>query len=334
MAILAIIVALAVPQFMGYTEEAELTKLAYDAKLLENACEEYYIKHGDWPRLQPKDKPLDMRIVAAGMYKINGEKDALEPDLDAKYYDIDMKKLANFVTINADPLNYVLQNPVGSIYILDPQTNYRLLDNEDKKPIVGNLLHDESPGATISFSDREWIVLDQMDNGETYILLKDRDCQRPFQSEDIRQRPYNPSDHDNIAYYLNNNFYHSLSQKELVSGHNWDRVSIRQEDKSNGTNYGRVFCNVGLMSYQECEKYRTYYNDSILFNRVWWTRTLCEDSTFSSPAVWLVSEHGFPSVVTCASYSYDVRAALYLKSGTVVDKSNAVVTDENIIIID
>lgn len=49
MAIIAVLVLLAAPRFLGYTKEAELTALEQDTKVLSNAIEIYHINNEDWP---------------------------------------------------------------------------------------------------------------------------------------------------------------------------------------------------------------------------------------------------------------------------------------------
>lgn len=135
LAIVAILVFLAVPKLMDYTRQARIIQLTHDAKVLENACEVYYLKYGDWPRAS--DTPYTAEQVAAFAAKVydqTGKVIVLEED--GKYYDVDMKKLGNFVTINEAPENFVLQNPVGNVYTLDPQTNVRLPENNEKKPVA------------------------------------------------------------------------------------------------------------------------------------------------------------------------------------------------------
>jgi prepilin-type N-terminal cleavage/methylation domain-containing protein len=50
MAILAILVALAVPRYLGYTKDAEVTAMASDSKVIEQASYQYALKNDDqWP---------------------------------------------------------------------------------------------------------------------------------------------------------------------------------------------------------------------------------------------------------------------------------------------
>jgi prepilin-type N-terminal cleavage/methylation domain-containing protein len=47
MAILAILVLIAVPAFLGHTKDAEFTRLMNDARVLTDAAERYYMDTGD-----------------------------------------------------------------------------------------------------------------------------------------------------------------------------------------------------------------------------------------------------------------------------------------------
>jgi len=87
--------------------------------------------------------------------------------------------------------------------------------------VEASLLHNKEPGTIITFSGKEWMIIDQLPDGRTYVILKDSDGKRKFDT-DI-SNPYNdtPSVFNNlrsknIGYYLNNTFYNGLSQKELI----------------------------------------------------------------------------------------------------------------------
>lgn len=45
MAILAVLVAMGLPKFLGYTQQAKLTPLINDGKVLEDATMRYYMDH-------------------------------------------------------------------------------------------------------------------------------------------------------------------------------------------------------------------------------------------------------------------------------------------------
>lgn len=47
-----------------------------------------------------------------------------------------------------NPLNFVLQNPIGSVYVLDPKTNPRLLESAGM-PIEGSDISGEEPKLSI-----------------------------------------------------------------------------------------------------------------------------------------------------------------------------------------
>lgn len=134
-AVIAVLALIAVPRLKDYTKEAKFTQLCYDAKLLENACELYYLDHGDWPRAS--DIPYTAEQVLAFTQKVydhTGKIITLAPE--GKYYDIDFKKLSRYVTIRSAPKNYILQNPVGSVYLLDPQTNERIAEGNTQLPTL------------------------------------------------------------------------------------------------------------------------------------------------------------------------------------------------------
>lgn len=182
-------------------------------------------------------------------------------------------------------------------------------------------LHDEAPGTVITFSGKEWIILEQMPNGETYILLKDPDYRRAFDPDDTNL--FNPSDQNNIAYYLNTTFYQSLSQKALISDHSWDRVSVNNS-MNDSTDYGNVTCKIGLISFREYQKYSSYYNGDMLLHSdsyPWWTRTPLTEYSWG---VYFVTPKGFLSQYSANQSNVAVRPALYLKPGTLIDENKEV----------
>jgi len=121
MAIIGILVLLAIPKFMGHTQQAKYTKLISNTKQLENASERYYMDKQDWPRLS--DTPYTAEEITAFSQKIYDAtgKEAILAET-GNYYDIDYSKLSKYVQIPDDKMNYVIQNPVGNIYALENVT--------------------------------------------------------------------------------------------------------------------------------------------------------------------------------------------------------------------
>lgn len=145
LAILTIIISIAVPQMRGQTKKALQTKLINDAKILEDACHLYYLDHGDQPRLS--DEPLTFDELTGRLYTINFDK-SQTPEEEANYYNINIEALSNYIkSFDSNPLNFVLQNPVGSVYVLDTEANHRLPGKEH--------LFNSAPVAVISMTPEE-----------------------------------------------------------------------------------------------------------------------------------------------------------------------------------
>lgn len=177
------------------------------------------------------------------------------------------------------------------------------------------LLHNEPPGTIITFSGRQWVVLEQLPNGETYVILKDIDCSMAFDPD--MTNLFNPKDQNNIGYYLNTTFYNSLSQKNLISDHSWDRISVRYEPpRIDDTDFGNVFCKIGLISYREFERYKNVIPPDC--DGWYWTRTPCSDRPIG---VWYV--YGFSGLYLSGANSTAglVRPALYLKAGVLISSN-------------
>jgi hypothetical protein len=185
-----------------------------------------------------------------------------------------------------------------------------------------SMLHDKAPGTIIRFSGQEWIILEQMENGETYLILKEPDCQRAFDPDQIGL--FAPNDSNNIAYYLNNTFHNSLSQKEFISEHSWDRVSYDLYGNV-GTDHGSVNCKVGLISYTEYKEYSTYYDGNVLpssYSYWWWTRSPRTEYSYTA---WEVDATGNLGDTNTANASGSVRPTIYLQAGLSLDENGNVV---------
>ena len=116
-AVLGILVLLAAPRFLGYTDKAKIAELTNNNKVIETASQMYHMDNDDWPRLTDEPYTADeVDSFAEKIYHLTGEEVELDPD--GKYYDIDFDKLSEHVKVPGDPANYILQNPVGKVYAL------------------------------------------------------------------------------------------------------------------------------------------------------------------------------------------------------------------------
>lgn len=117
MSIIAILILLGSPKYKEYTEEARLTKLVVELKELEKASQKYYMSKGDWPRLSDEAyNSEDINNFSEKIYGSTGK--VIELETDGSYYDIDYSKLSNYITDISNKGNYILQNPVGSVYYM------------------------------------------------------------------------------------------------------------------------------------------------------------------------------------------------------------------------
>jgi len=117
MAIIGVLVLLAIPKFMGYTEKARVTEIKSNTKQLENASERYYIDKNDWPRLT--DTPYTSAQLISFAQEITDKiGQVVTLDVTGSYYDIDYSKIQVYVQKPKDNTHYIIQNPVGEIYYL------------------------------------------------------------------------------------------------------------------------------------------------------------------------------------------------------------------------
>ena len=177
-------------------------------------------------------------------------------------------------------------------------------------------LHNEEPGTVITFSGKQWVILKQMPDGTTYILLNSNVGNRAFDTDNTQL--FNPSDSNNIGYYLNNTFYNSLSQKDLILEHSWD---IRAENGTVKGGISHVTAKIGLISYSEYSTYSGNVLPQEGTGYYWWTIT---PYSGNSANVYSVFTNGV-LVNYGASISRGVRPALYLKSGILVSETKEVI---------
>lgn len=165
-------------------------------------------------------------------------------------------------------------------------------------------LHELSPGSLITFSSKQWVILDQIEDGTTYIILNSNDGDRAFDPDNTNL--FNPDDDNNIGYYLNSTFYNSLSQKDLILDHSWE-IKYRNDSGSQpnvNAKIALISCNERVTTYKS-------FLPSTTFD--WWTRT---PSTLSN-RVWM--SYSYENVFEqYAKSPRGIRPALYLKSGLMV----------------
>ncbi|SHK92429.1 fibronectin type 3 domain-containing protein [Desulforamulus aeronauticus DSM 10349] len=173
------------------------------------------------------------------------------------------------------------------------------------------LLREAEPGRVITFSGKQWMILDHTDE-TTYIILNNNDGNRPFDSG-WGQR-FDPNRASNIAYYLNNTFYNNLTQKELIEDYLW----VIKNDR--GIVQNNVKCKIGLISYEEFFSYKSLFlNGNPLYA---WTRSpVSSDSRY----VWNADSASNTCKVGTVTASSPVRPTLYIKSGLVLSDTNEVI---------
>ncbi|WPA89766.1 Hoc-like head decoration [Moorella phage MCACPph1] len=175
-------------------------------------------------------------------------------------------------------------------------------------------LHDKPPGTIITFSGKQWMILDQKPDGTTYIILNSNDGNRAFDPDNTQL--FDPLDTNNIGYYLNNTFYNSLSQKDLIVSHSWDR---KYQDGSGSQ--PNVTCKIALLSYAEYNAYRSLFPANGT-GYGWWLRT-CYTGYLGYVAI--IHANGNLGNALANNTVFGVRPALYLKSGLIVSDTNEVI---------
>jgi len=118
-AVIAVLVLLAAPRLLGYTDKAKVSELTTNTRAIQDASERYYFAHDEteWPRLT--DTPYtddEVKAFSEKIYDITGE--VVDLDEDGNYYDIDFDELKPYIDVPGEKANYILQNPVGKVYSL------------------------------------------------------------------------------------------------------------------------------------------------------------------------------------------------------------------------
>ncbi|GIP22841.1 S-layer homology domain-containing protein [Paenibacillus sp. J22TS3] len=170
-------------------------------------------------------------------------------------------------------------------------------------------------GDTVSFSGRNWIVLDP-DAG--YLLASDLDSGGPRSFDSSNKQLFDPGNSENLAYWLNRDFYNSLSDRLWIQNYGWKAGN--EQDES-----GRIVnANVGLLSYFELRYYRPYL--SVPPDR-YWLITPHKNNQFY---VWFAN-NSLSSAIG-ANRSYGVRPAVHLKSALSVSSGSGTSVDPFVII--
>ncbi|HCC07469.1 MAG TPA: hypothetical protein DEP72_04855 [Clostridiales bacterium] len=109
-------------------------------------------------------------------------------------------------------------------------------------------IQDMAAGSRIIFSDRQWIVIDQA----TGLLVSPKSISRKAFDVDNTQI-YNPSDNNNIGYYLNNTYYNTFTaaQKAIIKDSTWN---IGNESNETGSS---VTTKIGLLRESEYNTAKT-----------------------------------------------------------------------------
>lgn len=147
-AVIAILVGVGLQRFTGYTEETKITKLLHDGRLLEDAVQRYYMDHGDWPRLN--DEPVNDLVKRPDVIILNANGNSETFDEEVNFYKLDMEPLTKYVRIKSEAENYILQNPVGSVYTLDPKTNPFMKEYLEQPPVLDDQWSDIGPSTLIA----------------------------------------------------------------------------------------------------------------------------------------------------------------------------------------
>lgn len=187
-------------------------------------------------------------------------------------------------------------------------------------------------GSEITFAGRQWILL----NPETgYVVMKDELTKKAFEPEDANN--FNPSDLNNIGYYLNTMYYDTLTdlEKKAIQSHDWGVGGLSDTEGGYGLNDGlkatpsltltqmkeredtaKVTANIGLLSVSDWRTYSKYIGQMSLNRLPTWLRTPDIDNPNH---IWYVHPTGLVYYNNAYIASWAVQPALHLDSELQVD---------------
>ncbi|WP_165445109.1 OmpL47-type beta-barrel domain-containing protein [Gracilibacillus phocaeensis] len=189
-------------------------------------------------------------------------------------------------------------------------------------------LKDLNQGEEITFAGSEWIVLDP---DEGYIFSKESIGTKPFDNESPLSNRLDPEDENNLAYYLNEDYYNeafTFAEQAVIEERTWGIESIDINGVGDG-NEEQVNANVGLLSYEEWIHYSKDFSPEQGFldnpEQKMWLRTPFSTST---DRVWQVWEVGYLHNLTVDNTNAVVYPALTLESDIFVSSDNEVIVPE------
>ncbi len=123
--------------------------------------------------------------------------------------------------------------------------------------------------------DKEYILLDTTtDNESKFFVMEESVSDAKYFDSERYDIGFDPSDYDNIAYYLNNNYaVDSVVREYINENHSW-LTEAGYGDSVRPTDYS-VECGINLMSVQEWYAYagKFGYVPSNTTSDTWWLRT-------------------------------------------------------------
>ncbi|MEY9975720.1 hypothetical protein [Lysinibacillus sp. RC79] len=139
-----------------------------------------------------------------------------------------------------------------------------------------------SKGSIIKFAGTSWILLEPSIG---YVIANSTLSSRVFNTT-LTKRRFDPSDPNNIGYYLNTNYYNTLSNtdKSLINSKLWNVGNNRNESSI------QVVANIGLLAYSEWSLYEKYIGKPI---STFWTLTQRDEVDFGELSIWVVDSDGY-----------------------------------------
>lgn len=174
-----------------------------------------------------------------------------------------MKKLISFITILSVLMTSVVCFPLFAEAVSVPSAK---LTDYCTNPDYDNIFTLESDINT------DYVLLDRLSDG--FLIMSDKVYDAQKFDEDAAQK-FDPSDENNVAYYLNNEFFKTYipeEMREYIAVRNWKTEGGNVSGICPNTYFAN--CRISLLSFEEYNNYYKKFGTVDHDNEIdWWLRT-------------------------------------------------------------
>lgn len=197
---------------------------------------------------------------------------------------------------------------------------------------VEKLVENSTAGSIIKFANKDWVLLEPSSG---HLIMKDILNKMVF--DPSKTKIFDPSDINNVGYYLNDTYYNTLTTKEkaIIKATNFGIGDLSEAEGGSSVaptltldvmktkeNTTTISSNVGLLSVSEYRKYSRILNatSGILDAAVdhEWLRSPVSANPSYNPMVWIATKAGAISVTEAHYAAWGLRPTIYINPKAVV----------------